>query len=240
MEEQLEQSKKRLHFCMAVIGGWFGAYMVLRFGHFASAATVNLLEMLTGAAQSNWELALLRLGGMVLYAFAVFLTAWLPKRTHDDLRLWAILIDMAAALVLSVIPPDREYAVYFSLFAMAFQWATFASKHGYPCSTIFSTNNLRQFVDACVQVYLNRDADHSPRMRLYGGTLLSFTMNIAGPVKDAPLVRLAFQAGLAVCVLWRMGLGHWTILGALLPAALALLWQRQDLRIRQAMGEKLV
>ena len=68
MEEQLEQSKKRLHFCVAVIGGWFGAYMVLRFGHFASAATVNLLEMLTGAAQSNWELALLRLGGVVLYA----------------------------------------------------------------------------------------------------------------------------------------------------------------------------
>lgn len=44
--------------------------------HFASAATVNLLKMLTGAAQSNWELALLRLGGVVLYAFAVFLTAW--------------------------------------------------------------------------------------------------------------------------------------------------------------------
>ena len=33
--------------------------------------------------------------------------------------------------------------------------------------------------------------------RQFGGTLLSFTMNIAGPVKDAPLVRLAFQAGLA-------------------------------------------
>lgn len=33
--------------------------------------------------------------------------------------------------------------------------------------------------------------------RQYGGTLLSFTMNIAGPVKDTPLVRLAFQAGLA-------------------------------------------
>ena len=33
--------------------------------------------------------------------------------------------------------------------------------------------------------------------RRYGGTLLSFTMNIAGPVKDTPLVRLAFRAGLA-------------------------------------------
>ena len=223
MEEQLEQSKKRLHFCMAVIGGWFGAYMVLRFGHFASAATVNLLEMLTGAAQSNWELALLRLGGVVLYAFAVILTAWLPKRTHSDLRFWAILIDITAAGVLCVIPPDREYGVYLSLFAMAFQWATFASKHGYPCSTIFSTNNLRQFVDACVQVYLNRDADHTPRMHLYGGTLLSF-----------------HGGAIAVCVLWRLGFGHWTILGALLPAALALLWQRQDLCIRQAMGERLV
>lgn len=162
MEEQLEQSKQRLHFCMAVIGGWFGAYMVLRFGHFASAATVNLLEMLTGAAQENWLLALLRLGGILVYIAAIFLTAWLPRRTHSDLRRWAILIDMAAAAILSLIPADREYAVYFSLFAMAFQWATFASKHGYPCSTIFSTNNLRQFVDAWVQVHLNRDADHTP------------------------------------------------------------------------------
>ena len=41
MEEQLEQSKQRLHFCMAVIGGWFGAYAILRFHHFASAVTVN-------------------------------------------------------------------------------------------------------------------------------------------------------------------------------------------------------
>ena len=80
MEEQLEQSKQRLHFCMAVIGGWFGAYMVLRFGHFASAATVNLLEMLTGAAQENWPLALLRLGGILVYIAAIFLTAWLPDR----------------------------------------------------------------------------------------------------------------------------------------------------------------
>ena len=119
MEEQLEQSKQRLHFCMAVIGGWFGAYMVLRFGHFASAATVNLLEMLTGAAQENWPLALLRLGGILVYIAAIFLTAWLPRRTHSDLRRWAILIDMAAAAILSLIPADREYAVYFSLFAMA-------------------------------------------------------------------------------------------------------------------------
>ena len=223
MEEQLEQSKLRLHLCMSVIGGWFGAYMVLRFGRLASAATLTLLETLTGATQGNWKLMLLRLGGVASYVFAVFLTAWLPKRIRGDLRFWSILIDIAAAVVLCVVPTDREYGIYCSLFAMAFQWAIFAGKHGYPCSTIFSTNNLRQFVDACVQVHLNRDGDHTPRMRLYGETLLFF-----------------HGGAIAVCVLWRLGLGAWTILGALLPAALAILWQRQDVHIRQAMGEKLV
>ena len=50
------------------------------------------------------------------------------------------------------------------------------------------------------QVLLARDRRVQRQQALhrqYGGTLLSFTMNIAGPVKDAPLVRLAFRAGLA-------------------------------------------
>lgn len=50
------------------------------------------------------------------------------------------------------------------------------------------------------QVLLARDRRVLRQRELaarYGGTLLSFTMNIAGPVKDAPLVRLAFQTGLA-------------------------------------------
>ena len=34
-------------------------------------------------------------------------------------------------------------------------------------------------------------------LRAYRLPLVSFTMNIAGPVKDTPLVRLAFRAGLA-------------------------------------------
>ena len=58
MEEQLEQSKRRLHFCMALIGGWFGAYAILRFHHFASAVTVNFIEVFTSAVQENWIKAL--------------------------------------------------------------------------------------------------------------------------------------------------------------------------------------
>ena len=50
------------------------------------------------------------------------------------------------------------------------------------------------------QVLLARDRRVQRQQALhrqYGGTLLSFTMNIAGPVKDTPLVCLAFRAGLA-------------------------------------------
>ena len=106
------------------------------------------------------------------------------------------------------------------IFAMGFQWCVFAGKYGYPCSTIFSTNNLRQFVDAWVQAHLFRDSDHIPRMNLYGGTLL------------------AFHAGvIAECVLWAMGWGSYTILPVLLPAALAFVWQRQDFRMRERIEE---
>ena len=149
MEEQLEQSKRRLHFCMALIGGWFGAYAILHFHHFASAVTVNFIEVFTSAVQENWIKALLRLGIVILYGFTIFLAACLSKRCKGDLRMWAILSDAAAACVLSVLPEHlSELGVYICIFAMGFQWCVFAGKYGYPCSTIFSTNNLRQFVDA--------------------------------------------------------------------------------------------
>ena len=159
MEEQLEQSKRRLHFCMALIGGWFGAYAILRFHHFASAVTVNFIEVFTSAVQENWIKALLRLGIVILYVFTIFLAACLSKRCKGDLRMWAILSDAAAACVLSVLPEHlSELGVYICIFAMGFQWCVFAGKYGYPCSTIFSTNNLRQFVDAWVQAHLFRDS----------------------------------------------------------------------------------
>ena len=75
-------------------------------------------------------------------------------------------------------------------------------------------------MDAWVQAHLFRDSDHIPRMNLYGGTLL------------------AFHAGvIAECVLWAMGWGSCTILPVLLPAVLALVWQRRDFRMRERIEE---
>ena len=221
MEEQLERSKRRLHFCMAVMGGWFGAYAILRFHHFASAATVNFIEVFTSAVQGDRLKALLRLGIVALYVFAIFLAACLTKLYKGDLRRWAILADGAAACALTVLP-DRlsELGVCICIFAMGFQWCVFAGKYGYPCSTIFSTNNLRQFVDAWVQTRLFHDTDHTTRMNLYGGTLLAFHTGV-----------------IAECALWALGWGSRTILPILLPAALALVWQQRDFQMRKRIEE---
>lgn len=212
MEEKTERNKLRLHLCMAFIGGCFGAYALLQFSHFASAVTVNFIEVFTGAAQGNWTKSLLRLGAVVMYAVTLFLAAYLPGRVSSDLRLWAVLLDMAASVAACLVPASaKEAGVYILIFAMGFQWAIFAGKQGYPCATIFSTNNLRQFVDAWVQVHCNGDASQAPRMRLYGRTLLSFHLGV-----------------LTVCVLWLLGCGRWSSLSVLPAGALALHWLRRE------------
>ena len=64
--------------------------------------------------------------------------------------------------------------------------------------------------------------------------------NMIVPINEKLLLTIKETALYSnIGILWWLGLGHWTILGALIPAALALLWQRRDVRIRQAMGEKL-
>ena len=217
MEERLEAVKWRLHLCAAMIGGWFGGYMVLRFAHFSSAATVNIIELLTGIAQGKWQQVLLRLGAVAVYAGTVLLAAWLPCHRRVDLRLLALPMDALAAVLLGLLSDAaREGEVFLCLFTMALHWIAFSGKRGYPCSTIFSTNNFRQFLDAWAQIYLNHDPSHHQRMRLYGGTLLSFHTGVA-----------------LACLLWAAGIGRQAIFGALVPAALALRWLRPERCLRQ-------
>lgn len=221
MEQQLEQLKKRLHLCMALLGGWFGAYSILQFGHFASAVTVNFIEVFTAGAQLNWQKSLLRLGVVAVYFLTLFLASWLPVRVKSDLRLWSVLLDASMAAIMGLLPDTaKEIGVYLCIFTMGFQWAVFAGKWGYPCSTIFSTNNLRQFVDAWVQVRWNHDMTQAPRMRIYGETLLFFHLGV-----------------IAVCVLWLLGCGKLTITAALIPAVLAWMCLRKELRLMENSGK---
>ena len=46
-------------------------------------------------------------------------------------------------------------------------------------STIFSTNNLKQFTMASAELVLNRNKSHLPKAKFYGKTLLSFHSGVA-------------------------------------------------------------
>ena len=119
---------------------------------------------------------LLRVGALLIYMAAVILTVWIPEHFSTDLRFISIGIDIFAILLLGFFPSGMSpvVALYPVFFAMPFQWCTFKAPGGYNSSTIFSTNNLRQFTTAVTQFLMKKDSAQCDKAKFYGMTLLSF------------------------------------------------------------------
>ena len=136
----MSQAQRRIHFTMAFIGGFFGVYTILRFtGLFGSAQTANLIYLTTDLLGGSWPDMLLRLGGAALYMAGIALTVWLPRGRMADLRPLSVGIDMAAAVLVALLPAGISpvLGLYLLLFAMAFQWNSFPGADGFVSSSIF-------------------------------------------------------------------------------------------------------
>lgn len=201
----MEHAQQRLHFTMSFIGGFLAVYAVLCFaGLLGSAQTSNLILLTTDLLSANWPDLLLRIGGAVLYMCAIALTVWLPRKCRTDLRRISVVLDMAAALVVGLFPEGIPpvLGLYPLFFAMAFQWNSFTGADGFVSSTIFSTNNFRQFSMALAETLSGRS--QLPKAAFFGKTLLSF------------------HSGVAVSyLLWQL-LGNRSAWMCLLPCALAM------------------
>lgn len=172
-----------IHFVMSFVGGILGVYSILCFSaFFGSAQTANLIYILTSLLGGDWVQLLLRVGGMALFAGAIGLTVCLQKRHPVELRLASVLIDALAVGVLSLLPEGTNpvLGMYPLFFATAFQWNCYSGAKGFAASSIFSTNNLRQFVSACTEVLLYRNQPQKAKAKFFGGTLLSFHLGVAG------------------------------------------------------------
>ena len=97
------------------------------------------------------------------------------------LRRGAIGIDLAACLLLALIPEETDpiLALYPMFFATAVQWVAYSQAAGFNCATIFSTNNLRQFTEGATEYLCGRDPEQLRKLRFYGGTLLCFHLGAA-------------------------------------------------------------
>lgn len=178
----MDQREAHLHYIMSWIGGFLGVLSILCFSSlFGSAQTSNLILLVTSLLGADWGQLLLRLGGMALYMAAIALTVYLPRRCCWDLRLISVALDGAAAAAVGLLPADIPpvLGLYPLFFAMAFQWNSFSGAGGFVSSTIFSTNNLRQFTMAVTEIFLNHDCSHLPKAAFFGRTLLSFHAGVA-------------------------------------------------------------
>ena len=211
----MKNLSQRIHFNMAFIGGYLGVHAVLSFSNLlGNAQTSNLISMVTSLLSGDWQQLLHRIGGMLLYMAAIALTVYLPPRIRCDLRLISVALDAAAAVVVGCFPEDIApvLGLYPLFFAMAFQWNSFSGADGFVSSSIFSTNNLRQFTMAMTEVWGHHDPTHLPKAAFFGKTLLSF------------------HAGVAASFLLWQAFGFRSAWFALLPCALAFFLVSADIQ----------
>ena len=166
-----------IHYTLSFIGGYLGLYAIVsRADVFGNAQTANLLGVVRDLIGRDFFDMLLRIGALLIYVTAVILTVWIPEHFSTDLRFISIGIDIFAILLLGFFPSGMSpvVALYPVFFAMPFQWCTFKAPGGYNSSTIFSTNNLRQFTTAVTQFLMKKDTAQRDKAKFYGMTLLSF------------------------------------------------------------------
>lgn len=182
------RSEVWMHFIMSVCGGFLGGYAVFgRMAVFGSAQTANLIELVGDILGRNTTDALLRFGALVLYIAAMVIFSVMSKKTAWNLKYLVLLVDTAAVAVLSTMPEkmDPVLALYPVFFAMSFQWCVFKGAEGYACSTIFSTNNLKQTVLSFAEYFLtDRELAEERKKslkkgRFFGETILFFHASVA-------------------------------------------------------------
>lgn len=177
-----ERRELWLHSVMCIIGGYFGAYAVIsRAGTLASAQTLNMIEVVCALLGRDFVQFGLRLICLGLYALAIFIVLLMMKRTSLSVQRYSILVDVAGMALLCIIPENVDVVVGIMpiFFMMATQWTVFHGSSKYNSSTIFSTNNLKQFVLSLGTYFLEKDEAQLDRAKFFGNSILWYHIGVA-------------------------------------------------------------
>ena len=200
------------HLAFCVVGGFFGGYAVLvHSGIMGNAQTVNLLELLMDFLRADGHGILLHTGALLIYILGTMSTVLLPHWLGADMHLVSPWITAAAAVTVSLLPPDTTavLALYPVFFAMSIQWSSFAGARGFYSATIFSTNNTKQTSLALANYLCDHARAHLRKLKVFALTLLCFHIGAAvayfavtwwyirGALAVLPLIAWAFF--LSVC-----------------------------------------
>ncbi len=172
-----KQKTAILHLLASFIGGSFGSYAIICRMTFGSSQTMNLIRLFENLLSRDILNFVIHLGAFLLYCIAIAIAMILSERKIKYLKSLSLAIDAICALILGFLPLDLDpvIAIYPSFFAMAFQWCSFPGIDGYTISSVFSTNNLRQFVTGLVH---KAEGKKDGMVRAYGLTLLAFHFGV--------------------------------------------------------------
>lgn len=177
-----EKIQTLIHFNMALIGGFLGGYALLNHCDiFGSAQTSNLIYIAMTIVGRNTYDFLMRIISLVIYMSGFAFTIIIPKHfAKANLKKISIIITCIVVIMIGCFNENMDdyIALFPVFFATAFQWNAFKGAEGYVSSTIFSTNNLRQFTTSFTEFLCDRDKSHLHKTRFYGLVLLSFHIGV--------------------------------------------------------------
>ena len=177
-----EKYELNLHRVMCLVGGFMGAYALLnRCDNFGSAQTSNMIYLVMNLLGGNLPGVLIRLGGLAVYFMAIELTVYLENKTSFSLKWYALISEGICVLLLSLLPKDGDpiLCLYPLFFMMSTQWCVFHGAAGFNSSTIFSTNNFKQFSLALGHYIMEKDIASLAKMKLFANSLLFFHLGVA-------------------------------------------------------------
>lgn len=183
--EEKKMNKERLecaiHYVMALVGGFLGAYALLNHSDiFCSAQTSNMIYIIINIFGRNFSELAVRILALLVYMSGLACTIVIPKYTKIDMHVFSVLLDMAAVLLIGFFPKNINafVALYPLFFITAIQWNSFKGAQGYVSSSIFSTNNLRQFIMSFMEYICDKDQKHLYKTKFYGGVLFSYHVGV--------------------------------------------------------------
>jgi len=168
-----------LHWLMCLNGGFLGGYTIFcRNDNFGLAQTANMIQICKSVCVSSTNSLILRILGLLIFFSGIALGTILKRSMN--ISLYAILVNFAGALILLLIPVNADPLIgIMPVFFMAStQWSAFHGTKEYNCSTIFSTNNLKQFIDSGVEYILSRQNAQREKCLFFGVTLALYHLGV--------------------------------------------------------------
>ena len=179
MKERIETA---VHLNMSMIGGFMGGFAMWNFCDlFGNAQTANMITIISDIVGHDFFAVFLRVMGLLIYFAGIAMSVIIPRYTKLNVKLLSLVINVVVMVLLAVMPSDLELIVYLYpiFFAMSFQWTAFSGAQGFASSTIFSTNNLRQFSSSLVEWICYNDRTKLKKTKFYGLTLLNYHIGVA-------------------------------------------------------------